>query len=125
MNNPIIVPPADIPPNEMTEKTSKLPCPSKTAERKPLPAVLASCPPIHYADPFDKLVNNDQLSYLPNLYLRQYKLIDELARIRHDFPEQKLLLTRPRTNWDTLIEDAKFASRIMQEVPLLLPSAAS
>ena len=67
-----------------------------------------------YTDPFDKLVNNDQLSYLPNLYLRQYKLIDELARIRHDFPEQRILLPRPRTTWDAVLEDAKFASKIMR-----------
>jgi hypothetical protein len=72
------------------------------------------CP--HHVDPFDKLVSNDQLSYLPNLYLRQYKLIDELAKLRHDFPEQKLLLPRASTTWDTVLEDAKFASRMMQEV---------
>ena len=62
-------------------------------------------------------MSNDQLSYLPNLYLRQYKHIDELARIRHDFPEQKLLLPRPRSSWDFVLEDVKFASNIMQEVP--------
>jgi len=55
------------------------------------------------ADVFDKLVSNDQLSYLPNLYLRQYKLIDELIRLRQDFPEQKALMERPRSKWDTLL----------------------
>jgi hypothetical protein len=57
----------------------------------------------HDADPYDKLVSSDQLNYLPNLYLRQYRLIDELARIRHDFPEQNYLLPRPRTTRDTLL----------------------
>lgn len=70
-------------------------------------------------------MSNDQLCYLPNLYLRQYRLFDELARIRHDFPEQKLLLPRPRTTWDTVLEDVSFASRIFHEVLPSPPSAAN
>jgi hypothetical protein len=54
-------------------------------------------------DPFDKLLASDQLSYLPNLYLRQYKAIDELVRLRQDFPEQRILLERPTTKWDILL----------------------
>lgn len=103
-------------PTKSSKRSVRLLFTFKTSQRDDLRLVLILLICLYYTDPFDKLVSNDQLSYLPNLYLRQYKLIDDLARIRHDFPEQKLLLPRPRTTWDNILEDAKFASHIMQEV---------
>jgi hypothetical protein len=70
----------------------------------------------YYTDPFDKLIASDQLTYLPNLYLRQYKAVDELVRLRQDFPEQRVLLARPYTRWDAVLDEMRFRSRVMLEV---------
>jgi hypothetical protein len=63
---------------------------------------------------------NDQLTYLPNLYLRQFKLIEDLIHLRQDFPEQKVLLPRNNTNWDNLLDEMKQKSKVMAEVVLPL-----
>lgn len=71
-----------------------------------------------YADPFDKLIASDQLTYLPNLYLRQYRAVDELVRLRQDFPEQRVLLARPYARWDGLLDEMRFRARVVLEVRL-------
>ena len=70
------------------------------------------------ADSFEKLVNVDGLSYLPNLYLKQYKALDELARLRQDFPEQKVLLERPTTKWEHVLNEMKTRALVVAEVAL-------
>ena len=70
----------------------------------------------HHSDPYEKLIASDQLYYLPNLYVRQYKAIDELVRLRQDFRDQRVLIERPYTRWDALLDEARFRSKVVQEV---------
>lgn len=72
----------------------------------------------HHSDPYEKLIASDQLYYLPNLYVRQYKAIDELVRLRQDFPEQRVLLERPYSRWDALLDEMRFRAKVVQEALL-------
>ena len=47
--------------------------------------------------------------------MRQYRAIDELVRLRQDFPEQRVLLERPYTRWDGLLDEMRFRARVVQE----------
>lgn len=73
-----------------------------------------------YLAPLEKLINSDRLTYLPNLYYRQYKLMEMLTMVRSEFPSQKVLLPRSETRHDNLLEQAKEMQFKLAEVTLNL-----
>jgi hypothetical protein len=57
--------------------------------------------------PLEKLISSDRLSFIPNLYYQQYRLLDVLTESRSDFPEQKILVERQKTTHDFLLQQVK------------------
>jgi hypothetical protein len=70
----------------------------------------------NYKAPLEKIISTDNLSYIPNLYFRKYKLIEALNYERFDFPEQKILLPRPKTSWDAVLCQVKEKAELRKEV---------
>ena len=68
------------------------------------------------AAPLEKIISTENLSYIPNLYFRKYKLIEALNHERFDFPEQKILVPRPKTSWDALLCQVKEKAELRKEV---------
>jgi hypothetical protein len=42
--------------------------------------------------------------------------VDELVRLRQDFPEQRVLLARPYSQWDGVLDEVRFRARVVLEV---------
>lgn len=66
--------------------------------------------------PIEKLITSERLSYLPNLYYQLYRSIEKLSLIRSHFPEQKILVERPKTTHDCLLEQMKMKQFTSEEV---------
>jgi hypothetical protein len=74
---------------------------------------------VYHSAPLERIISTDNLSYIPNLYFRKYKLIESLNHERFDFPEQKILLPRQKTTWDAVLCQVKEKSELRREVKLL------
>lgn len=71
---------------------------------------------VYHSAPLEKIISTENLSYIPNLYFRKYKLIESLNHERFDFPEQKILLPRNKTSWDAVICQMKEKAELRKEV---------
>ena len=57
--------------------------------------------------PLEKLISSEKLTFIPNLYYQQYRLLDMIEDLRVDYPEQKILVPKGETTHEYLLCEMK------------------